>query len=74
MSTIEVNDAQAHLPELIAGLVPGDQLLIVREGTPVATLTRTQASSWPCKAGSAKDAKHWMAPDFNAPLVNSAGH
>jgi antitoxin (DNA-binding transcriptional repressor) of toxin-antitoxin stability system len=68
MSTIEVNDAQAHLPELIAALVPGDQLLIVREGTPVATLTRAEVSSWPCNAGSAKDTKHWMAPDFNAPL------
>lgn len=68
MSTIDVNDAQARLPEVIAALVPGDQLLIVQGGEPLAMLTRAQAQSWPCKAGSAKDTKHWIAPDFNAPL------
>jgi hypothetical protein len=31
-------------------------------------LTRAAPSSWPCKAGSAKDTKHWMASDFDAPL------
>jgi hypothetical protein len=56
------------LPEIISGLNPGEQLLIVDLGQPFATLTRTEANHWPCKAGSAKDTKHWMAPDFDAPL------
>jgi hypothetical protein len=31
-------------------------------------LTRPPRTSWPCQPGSAKDTKHWMAPDFDAPL------
>jgi antitoxin (DNA-binding transcriptional repressor) of toxin-antitoxin stability system len=68
MATIDIDEAKAHLPELISGLNPGEQLLIVDSGEPLATLTRTAPKQWPCKAGSARDIKHWMAPDFNAPL------
>ena len=68
MATVNVDDAQAHLRQLIAGLNPGEQLIIVQTGEPIATLVRTRARQWPCKAGSAKDTSHWMAPDFDAPL------
>ncbi|HEY2881917.1 MAG TPA: DUF2281 domain-containing protein [Pirellulales bacterium] len=68
MSSVNLDDAKAHLPEIISGLNPGEQMVIVQNGQPVATLTRAQADRWPCKAGSAKDTKHWMAPDFDAPL------
>lgn len=68
MSTVNLDDATAHLPDLISGLNPGEQMLIVRNGEPLATLTRARPGRWPCKAGSAKDTKHWMAPDFDAPL------
>jgi antitoxin (DNA-binding transcriptional repressor) of toxin-antitoxin stability system len=68
MSNITLDHASAHLPEIISGLNPGEQLVIVQAGEPLATLTRTPRNQWPCKAGSAKDTKHWMAPDFNAPL------
>ena len=67
MPTVHVKDAQAHLRQIIAGLNPGEQLVIVEEGEPIATLARTPAKRWPCKAGSAKDTSHWMAPDFDAP-------
>ena len=68
MATVNLDDAKAHLREIISGLNPGEQLTIVQEGEPVATLTRTGPHQWPCRAGTAKDAKHWMAPDFDAPL------
>jgi antitoxin (DNA-binding transcriptional repressor) of toxin-antitoxin stability system len=68
MATVNVDDAQAHLRQLIAGLNPGEQLTIVQGGEPVATLARTAVKQWPCKAGSVKDSSHWMAPDFDAPL------
>jgi antitoxin (DNA-binding transcriptional repressor) of toxin-antitoxin stability system len=68
MATVNISDAQARLPELISGLNPGEELVIVASGEPLAKLTRTGANQWPCKAGSAKDSKHWMAPDFDAPL------
>lgn len=68
MAVANLDDAKAHLPELIAGLNPGEQLMIVQAGEPVATLTRAPSNHWPCKAGSAKDTKHWIATDFDAPL------
>ncbi|HEY3968788.1 MAG TPA: hypothetical protein VGM05_29840 [Planctomycetaceae bacterium] len=43
-------------------------MLITKDGEPLATLTRSRPKQWPCKAGSAKEASYWMAPDFDAPL------
>jgi antitoxin (DNA-binding transcriptional repressor) of toxin-antitoxin stability system len=68
MSTVSLEDASASLPQIISTLNPGEQLVIVQAGEPVAMLTRSSGGRWPCKAGSAKDLPHWMAPDFDAPL------
>jgi antitoxin (DNA-binding transcriptional repressor) of toxin-antitoxin stability system len=68
MSSLNIKDAQAHLPQIVAGMKPGEELLITQDGQPLAFLTRAARTSWPCKAGSARDTKHWMAPDFDAPL------
>ena len=68
MPTVNIEDAQAHLQQIIAGLNPGEPLVITQNGEPVATLARTRPNQWPCRAGSAKDTAHWMAPDFDAPL------
>lgn len=68
MPTMNLDDGQHSLGELIAGLNPGEQLVITKDGEPVATLTRTGPRQWPCKAGSARDTPHRMAPDFDAPL------
>jgi antitoxin (DNA-binding transcriptional repressor) of toxin-antitoxin stability system len=68
MATVSLDDAKAHLGEIISGLNPGEQLTIVQEGQTVATLTRAQPNQWPCSAGTAKATTHWMAPDLDAPL------
>jgi antitoxin (DNA-binding transcriptional repressor) of toxin-antitoxin stability system len=68
MATVNLDDAKTRLPEIISGLNPGDQVVIVKNGEPLATLTRSGPKQWPCTAGSAKDTKHSMAPDFDAPL------
>jgi len=68
MSTVSLDDAQANLRQVIAGLNPGEPVVITENGAPVAMLTRTGAKQWPAKAGSAKNTDHWMAPDFDAPL------
>jgi antitoxin (DNA-binding transcriptional repressor) of toxin-antitoxin stability system len=68
MATVNLDDAKAHLPEIISGLKPGEQVVITDKGEPMAMLTRACPSQWPCAAGSAKDSRHWMAPDFDAPL------
>ncbi len=68
MTSVNIDHAKSHLPEIISSLNPGDQVVIVAAGEPLATLTRTSPKHWPCLAGSAKNSKHWMAPDFDAPL------
>jgi prevent-host-death family protein len=69
MSTITIQEAQAQLSELIHRLTPGDEVVITENNKPVAKLARTEPNKqWPCKAGSAKNTPHWMAPDFDGPL------
>lgn len=38
MSTVTVEEVQARLPELLDRLTPGEEVLITREGKPVARL------------------------------------
>jgi antitoxin (DNA-binding transcriptional repressor) of toxin-antitoxin stability system len=69
MPTVSIQEAQAELSDLIHRLAPGDELVITENNKPVAKLARTEPKvQWPCKAGSAKGTKHWMTPDFDAPL------
>ena len=68
MPTMTLDDAQTRLREVLAGLQPGEEVVLTDNGQPLARLVKTVRTSWPCKAGSAKDKIHWMAPDFNAPL------
>jgi antitoxin (DNA-binding transcriptional repressor) of toxin-antitoxin stability system len=68
MPTITIEEAQAKLPEILAGLPPGDQVAIVQAGEEIATLTRSGRKQWPCQAGSYRKSEFWMAPDFDAPL------
>ena len=43
MSTATMEEVQSHLPELLDKLVPGDAVVITRDGKPVARLT----PEWP---------------------------
>lgn len=74
MPRAHVDDVKAHLPEMIAGLKLGEQLVIEQDGEPIATLTRRPPKQWPCRAGSARDKQYWMAPDFDAPLEEFREH
>lgn len=65
-------DAQPRLAELVAGMVPGEELVLTADNEPVAVVTRPPRTSWPCSPGSAKDRAFWMAPDFDAPLEDFA--
>jgi len=65
---VPLEDAGLHLKEIIEALDPSDEITIISGGQPIATLRRPQRTAWPCQPGTAKDTKHWMAPDFDAPL------
>ena len=66
--SIPLDAAQGQLQELVEGMVPGEELVLTAKGEPIAVVTRAPRTSWPCQPGSAKDTKHWMAADFDAPL------
>ena len=75
MSTVTLQEAQAQLPHLIHRLNPGDEMVIIENDQPVAKLVLSELKQqWPCKAGSAKNTLHWMAPDFDAPLYEFKDH
>ncbi len=64
--------AQLKLSEIVAGMVPGEELVLTTDGEPVAIVTRPPRESWPSRPGTAKDRSLWMAPNFDAPLDDFA--
>jgi antitoxin (DNA-binding transcriptional repressor) of toxin-antitoxin stability system len=69
MSAVTLEEAQAHLPELIEQLQPGQDITITRNHVAVARLTSDKhTDAWPCKAGSYKKSQYWMSADFDSPL------
>jgi antitoxin (DNA-binding transcriptional repressor) of toxin-antitoxin stability system len=55
MTTIALEEAQAHLPEIIDRLQPGESLVITRNDQPVARLlAEEKPKRKPRKPGSAK--------------------
>lgn len=68
MQTITLEEAQAHLSEIIARLPPGEEVVITRADKPVATLRITPPSA-PRKErqlGTLRGSVLYMAPDFDA--------
>jgi prevent-host-death family protein len=69
MSTVTLEEAQAHLGELIDKLQPGLELIITRNNQPIAKLTTpVTPNRSPRKPGTLRGTVLYMAPDFNAPL------
>jgi antitoxin (DNA-binding transcriptional repressor) of toxin-antitoxin stability system len=69
MSTVTLEEAKAHLDELIEHLGPGESIVITRDQKPVAQLTATGETVKPARRlGSLKGTILSIAPDFDAPL------
>jgi antitoxin (DNA-binding transcriptional repressor) of toxin-antitoxin stability system len=68
MTNVTLEEAQQNLPDLLARLQPGEEMMISHRGQPLAQVKKAERTSWPCKAGSYKKESFWMAPDFDAPL------
>ena len=68
MRTITLEEAQAKLPEVIDKMRPGEEVVITRDGRPVATI-RAVAPPPARKRrqfGTLKGTVLYMAPDFDA--------
>jgi antitoxin (DNA-binding transcriptional repressor) of toxin-antitoxin stability system len=68
MTAITMQEAQANLPAIIGGLQPGEEILIVDQGKPLAAVKKAPQTGWPCEPGCYRKAEFWMAPDFDKPL------
>lgn len=68
MLNVTLQEAQAHLPELLEKLPPGGEMTITDHGQPLAQVKKVERTSWPCRAGSYRKAEFRMSPDFDAPL------
>jgi antitoxin (DNA-binding transcriptional repressor) of toxin-antitoxin stability system len=67
VSTVTLEEAQAHLSDLLDRLQPNEEIIITDHGQPLAHVKKAGRNLWPCKAGSAAG-KIRLAPDFDAPL------
>jgi antitoxin (DNA-binding transcriptional repressor) of toxin-antitoxin stability system len=64
MSIMTVEEAQAKLPELIARLFPGEEVVLTRDGRSVAKLVGQPN----------KDARPWLAPTLCTSRCESRFH
>ena len=65
--TVSVADAQTRLPELIAALKPGEDVVITADDRPVARLVAEgPPTREPRKLGTLRGSVLYMAPDFDA--------
>lgn len=67
MSSVTLQEAQTHLPDLLDRLQPGEECTITKAGVPLAQIKKAELTLWPCKAGSAKGMIR-IAADFDEPL------
>jgi antitoxin (DNA-binding transcriptional repressor) of toxin-antitoxin stability system len=64
MKTVTIEEAQAMLPEIIAKLAPGEELIITRNDQPIATLVgQWRPARKPRQPGSAKGKLIILAED-----------
>jgi prevent-host-death family protein len=60
---VNVHEAKTHLSRLLQDVEEGEEVVIARDGTPVARLVRHDREREPREPGWAK--KGWMAADFD---------
>ncbi len=65
MTTVNITEAKSQLPALIRKAQLGEEVIITKGKTPVATITPIGGSKRPRQPGSAKDQVLYMAPDFD---------
>jgi antitoxin (DNA-binding transcriptional repressor) of toxin-antitoxin stability system len=64
MSTVTLEEAQAHLPQLIEQLQPGEEIVITRDQKPVARLlAEQQPKRKPRRPGNCKGMMTIIADD-----------
>lgn len=68
MPTFNVYEAKTHLSKLIDVAASGEDVVIARNGKPVARITALQPRKQHFRLGLLKDEGGWIADDFDDPL------
>jgi prevent-host-death family protein len=63
---VNVYEAKSQFSKLLEQVEGGDEIVIARNGKPVARLVPLQRTAAPRELGSMRG-KIWMAPDFDEP-------
>lgn len=66
---VNIQDAKAHLSELIAAVEQGETVVICKRNVPVANLVATHRK--PRLLGQRVLGTVWISPDFDKPLTES---
>jgi prevent-host-death family protein len=64
MKQVNVHEAKTHLSRLLQAVEDGEEIVIARNGEPVARLVAHVEERKPREPGWAKG-RLWMAPDFD---------
>ncbi len=71
MPMVNIYEAKTQLSKLVEVAASGIDVVIARNGTPVARLTRIESNDRSYRLGLLKDKEGWIAPDFDAPLPDA---
>jgi len=66
MAQVNVHEAKTQLSRLLARVEAGEEIVIARNGEPVARLV--PVSTGPARVPGEDAGKGWIAEDFDAPL------
>jgi prevent-host-death family protein len=64
---VSIHEAKTNLSKLLARVSAGEEVIIVKNGKPVARLVPVTPKQKPRKLGAAAG-KIYIAPDFDSPL------
>jgi prevent-host-death family protein len=67
---VNIHAAKTHLSRLVERVEAGEEIVIARDGRPVARLVPLRARTQPRRLGLLR-AEIWMAPDWDSPEVNA---
>jgi antitoxin (DNA-binding transcriptional repressor) of toxin-antitoxin stability system len=74
MSTVTLEEAQAHLPQLIEQLQPGEEIVITRDEKPVATVRAIPPAQDERRAAAVAMLNRWVEEDAKLPPEEAAAN
>lgn len=69
MDPVSVYDAKTHLSRLLDAVEAGEEVVITRNGKPVAKLVQFAEKKPERRFGTLKGAVKWISPDFDEPMT-----